>query len=278
MPELAYVNGNITPIGEAMIPIEDRGYQFADALYEVIASYNGRLFCLDEHLQRMKNGMVELGYPEMSMDEIRGAVTDLFQQSGFERAAVYLQVSRGVAPRNHAYSADLVPQVVITVRPIKDLPAEVREEGASVVTVEDIRWGRCDIKTVQLLPNSMAKQRALDNGALDAILVSAQGIVREASIANVFIVRDGSISTHPSGPRILPGVTRARVLDLCRKHALPLTEERYTLDELMAADEVFLTGTTIEVLPVTRVDRKPIGSGRPGPMAEKLYELIVNMV
>lgn len=278
MPELAYVNGNITPIGEAMIPIEDRGYQFADALYEVIASYNGRLFCLDEHLQRMKNGMVELGYPEMSMDEIRGAVTDLFQQSGFERAAVYLQVSRGVTPRNHAYSADLVPQVVITVRPIKDLPAEVREEGASVVTVEDIRWGRCDIKTVQLLPNSMAKQRALDNGALDAILVSAQGIVREASIANVFIVRDGSISTHPSGPRILPGVTRARVLDLCRKHALPLAEERYTLDELMAADEVFLTGTTIEVLPVTRVDRKPIGSGRPGPMAEKLYELIVNMV
>jgi D-alanine transaminase len=278
MPELAYINGNVTPIEEAKIPIEDRGYQFADAVYEVIASTNGRLFCLEEHLQRMQNGMRELNYPEVSMKDIRKAVSDLFLQSGFERAAVYLQISRGVAPRNHSYSAELSPQIVITVRPIKDLPAEMRAKGAAVITVEDVRWGRCDIKTVQLLSNSMAKQQAVDKGAFEAVLVTAEGIVREASVANVFIVKGDEIATHPRGPHILPGITRCEVMSICKQHAIPVVERQYTLDELLAADEVFLTGTTIEVLPVTMVDQKPIGSGKPGPMALKLQDLLVAVI
>ena len=273
MPELAYVNGKILPISEAVVSIEDRGYQFADAIYEVIASENGRLFCLDHHLERLERSMVALHYPPVSLAEIESAVRSLFDQAALPRAAVYIQISRGVAPRNHAYdNSTLRPQIVMTVRPIQEAPASKREKGISVISVIDNRWGRCDIKTVQLLPNAMAKQKALDCGADDAVFVTEDGIVREGTSSNLFIVSDGTLYTHPLTPEILPGITRRVVLDICRKLRYPVIEQFFTLEEAHAADEVFLTGTIAEVMPVVTIDDEPVGDGSVGDISRSLYE------
>lgn len=273
MAELAYVNGKILPISEAVVSIEDRGYQFADAIYEVIASEAGKLFCLDYHMERLERSMVALNYPLVSLEDIKTAVHLLFDQAALPRAAVYIQISRGVSPRNHAYdNSALKPQVVMTVRPIQEAPASKREQGISVISVIDNRWGRCDIKTVQLLPNAMAKQKALDCGADDAIFITEDGIVREATSSNLFIVSDGTLYTHPLTPEILPGITRRVILDICRKSRYPVIEQFFTLEEAHAADEVFLTGTIAEVMPVVAIDDEPVGDGTVGTISRSLYE------
>jgi D-alanine transaminase len=272
MPELASVNGVVTPIEEATVPIEDRGYQFGDAVYEVIASYGGRLLAFEAHLQRLTRSMKALAFAPMPLDSLRGAVVGLFERAEIARAAVYLQVSRGVAPRNHAYGAAMDPQIVITVREVVEKPAELRERGAAVITVPDERWQRCDIKTVQLVPNAMAKQKALDAGAFDAIFISREGEVREGTSSNLFAVRDGCLITHPLTPNILPGITRRLVLDICRRERLTVEERIFLEDDLFAADEVFLCGTITEVLPVAAVDGQPIGDGGAGAITKRLYD------
>lgn len=271
MPELAYVNGKILPISEATISIEDRGYQFADAIYEVIASDNGRLFCLDHHMERLERSMVGLHFPYISLEKIKSGIVSLFEQGKIPRAAVYVQISRGVAPRNHAYTSALEPQVIMTVREIHEPPTASRENGIHVLAVTDNRWGRCDIKTIQLLPNAMAKQMAIDNGAADAIFVSKEGIVREGTSSNLFVVSKGTLYTHPLTPEILPGITRRAILDICRKFRLSVIEQFFTLEEALAADEMFLTGTIAEVMPVVAVDDETIGDGTVGEVSRKLY-------
>jgi D-alanine transaminase len=275
MPELAYVNGRITPIEEAVVSVEDRGYQFGDAVYEVIASYNGKMFCLDEHFMRLDRSMKELCFPKVKVDRIKRAALSLFSQAKIARAAVYIQVSRGAAPRNHAFPADIPVQVVITVRKIEEKKPSIRQTGISAVTVEDIRWGRCDIKTVQLLANSLAKQKALDCGCYDAIFVSKEGIVREGSSSNIFIVSKGVLMTHPLTNEILPGITRMLVLDICGMKKYPFAECYFGINELYMADEVFLTGTITEVLPVIKIDGKPVGKGRVGSVAKNLQKLLL---
>lgn len=272
MPELAYLNGKFMPIEDAMVPIEDRGYQFGDAVYEVIASVDGKLFCLEEHLDRLERSMKALSFPSISRDDVRDAILKIFTRSGFSRAGVYIQISRGVAPRDHLFPVSSTLQVVMTVRDVKEVPQEYREKGISVITVKDFRWGRCDIKTVQLLPNAMAKQQAFEAGVYDAIFVSAQGVVREATSSNLFVVKDGQLITHPLTENILPGITRMVVLDLCKELQLPVEERFYSTEELFDADEAFLTGTTTEVLPIVRIDKKNIGGGKIGPVAGRLAE------
>jgi D-alanine transaminase len=278
MPELAYVNGRVTPIEEAVIPIEDRGYQFGDAVYEVIASRNGKLFRLDAHLDRLDRSMEALALPPMPREKIRNAVLDLYVQAAIPRAAVYMQISRGVYPRNHAYPANPDLQFVMTVRSVADMPDSCRTDGVQAITVEDQRWGRCDIKTVQLLPNIMAKQSALNCGVADAIFLSEEGIVREGTSSNLFIARNGHLITHPLTPRILGGITRMVILEICREKEIPVEERCIPVREMMAAEEVFFTGTISEVLPIVRIDGKPVGGGRVGPLATRLYrELILRM-
>lgn len=274
MPELAYVNGVCLPIEEAVVPVEDRGYQFADAVYEGIASYNGSLFLLEAHLDRLESSMRALDYPPISRNKIREAIVELFERSGLARAFVYLQISRGVASRNHAFADALTPQLVITVREVREVSPELRQNGAAAITVEDYRWGRCDIKTVQLLPNVMAKQKAIANGAHDAIFVSENGVVREATSSNVFVVKNQKLITHPLTVNILPGITRAVVLACAAEIQLEATEGFYDLRELYSADEVFLTGTTTEVLPVVKIDEKKIADGKVGPVSKCLFEAI----
>jgi D-alanine transaminase len=271
MPELAYVNGKISSIEMAMVPVEDRGYQFGDAVYEVIVSYSGRLFALEEHLERLEGSMCELDFPPISRETVRHSIQDLFKQADLPRAALYLQISRGVGPRNHAFPETRKLQVVMTVRKVDEKPAMLRREGTAAITLKDFRWGRCDIKTVQLLANVLAKQKATESGVDDAIFVAEDEVVREATSSNVFIVADGVVITHPLTQNILPGITRAVVIDLCKDVNLALEERFYYLKDLYSADEVFMTGTITEVLPLVKIDGQIIGDGKVGPVSKQLY-------
>ncbi len=274
MPELAYVNGEFMPIEQAVVPIEDRGYQFGDGVYEVIASYEGRLFMLEAHLDRLERSLRELGYAPISREAIRASVEELFDRAGYDRAGVYIQITRGVAPRNHAFSAGTPHQVVMTVRPVKEIPEQLRNNGATAITVRDTRWGRCDIKTIQLLSNCLAKQQALEAGGDDAIFVSDQDIVREGTSSNLFIVSNGRLVTHPLTQAILPGITRMVVMDLCKSAGLAVEETFFGMDALVTAEEVFFTGTITEVLGVARIDGKTIGDGKVGPTTRRIYDLL----
>jgi len=271
MPELAYINGKIMEIGNAVVPIEDRGYQFGDAVYEFIASYNGRMFFMEEHLDRLMRSMQGLAFPPMDRGEIRSAVMTFFEKAQIPRAGLYIQISRGVAVRNHPFPEAAPVQFIMTIRPAEEKPKAMREKGASAITVEDTRWGHCDLKTVQLLPNVLAKQKAIEAGAFDAIFVSSEGIVREATSSNLAIVKDGALITHPLTPNILPGITRLVVLELCKELNIPVEERFFTTAALYGADEAFLTGTVTEVLPIVTVDGKALGDGLVGPVTRRLY-------
>jgi D-alanine transaminase len=274
MPELAYINGKIMRITEALVPIEDRGYQFGDAVYEFIASYKGKLFALEPHLDRLENSLRGLNFPPVSRDRIREAIHELLAASGIERAGIYLQISRGVAQRNHAFPSDPLPQVVMTIRHVPTVPDTMRKSGARAITITDFRWGHCDIKTVQLLPNVLAKQQAIVQGTDDAIFVSREGIVREGTTSNIFIVEKGSLLTHPLSPQILPGITRAEVLTICQEENIPVHEVYFDVQRLLSAEEVFSTGTVTEVMPIVQIDGKTICNGRPGIMTERLFGLL----
>lgn len=271
MAELTYLNGKILPTSEAMVPIEDRGYQFGDAVYEYVASYNGRLFCVEAHLARLQRSMQEIDFPAVSIENVRNILMSIFKQAQLPRAGVYIQISRGVAPRNHAYTNSTEVQVIMTVVELPEAHP-LAENGAFVITMEDFRWGRCDIKTVQLLPNTMGKQKALDAGVYDTIFVAEDHTVREATSSNVFIVKDGKVSTHPLTRRILPGITRMVILSACKTLGVPVQECLFKTDELYGADEVFLTGTTTEVLPIVNIDNQTISQGTPGPITRQLYK------
>jgi len=274
MRELAFVNGEFMPIEEAKVPIEDRGYQFGDAVYEVVNSFKGKFFGLEEHLDRLERSLRELSYPPVSRDKVKNGMLEMLNRSGMDRASVYWQMSRGVAPRNHAYSGVNGVQIIMTVREVKEVPETLRIKGVPAITVEDIRWGRCDIKTVQLLANSLAKQKAVESDAYDAIFVTKEGVARETTISNLFIVKGGIVMTHPANHHILNGITRVMTIDCCREINLPIEEQTFTVKEMFAADEVFLTGTTIEVLPVVTIDEQTIADGEPGPISKQLCEAL----
>ena len=217
MSELAFVNGKFMPIREAMVSIEDRGYQFGDAVYEVVNSFGGKFFGLEEHLDRLERSLSELSFPAVSREKIKNGMLEMLNRSGLDRASVYLQISRGVAPRNHAYTGVNGVQMIMTVREVKEVSEALRIKGVPAITVEDIRWGRCDIKTVQLLANTLAKQKAIAAGAYDAIFVAKEGVVRETTISNLFIVQGGVVITHPADHHILNGITRIMTIDCCRE-------------------------------------------------------------
>ena len=271
MPELAYLNGEIMPVEKAFVPIEDRGYQFSDAVYEYIASHAGQLFRKDDHLQRLENSMKGLLFPAVSMKTIEKAIQDLFEASQLERAGIYIQISRGTASRNHAYSNKGPVQMVMTIKELPDAHKHA-QSGVAVITMEDFRWGWCNLKTVQLLPNVLAKQRAVDKGVYDTIFISDKGVVREATSSNVFIIKDGKAITHPLTRNILPGITRKVILKICREQDIVVEERFFNTPELYGADEAFLSGTVTEVLPVIKIDDQTIGQGTPGPVTRKLYK------
>jgi len=278
VPDVALVNGSFMPLAEAKISIEDRGFQFGDGVYEVIRTYKGRPFALEAHLARLERSAMALDLARLySRTEWAHLVLEGVTRAAYPEAKIYIQLSRGVAPRDHAYPAQVTPTVVMTIREFHPLDRSVQLAGVDVMTTEDIRWGRCDIKSVNLLANVLARQQAKQAQVFEAILVK-EGLVTEGAVSNVMVVRGGMVMTAPEGPRILSGVTRVVVLELARKEGLPIHERFISQAELYDADEVFLTGTTVEVLAVVRVDGKVIGDGRPGSVTRRLAAGFTNLV
>lgn len=272
MPDVAYVNGWVGPLRDAVVPVLDRGFLLGDGAYEVLRTYGGRLFETDAHLARLARSLqgLRIAAP-ISRRRLTRLVENLLERSRYREARVYVQVTRGVARRQHAFPVRARPTLVVWVERLPRPLASLRREGVAAITLPDSRWRRCDLKSIVLLPNVLAKQQAHEAGAHEAIFLGPDGIVREGSSANVFIVRGRELRTHPKGPEILPGVSRSVILDRAREAGLRVREAPFGLRALYGADEAFLSSTVQEVLPLVRVDGRRIGSGRPGPVAADLW-------
>jgi D-alanine transaminase len=270
VPDVAFVNGRFLPLADAMVSIEDRGFQFGDGIYEVMRTYGGRPFELEAHLARLDRSAHALNLRQpYSHQQWTQHIREGIRRAAFPEAKVYVQITRGVAPRDHAYTSDLSPTVVMTVREFHPLSPSVSAAGVEAMTIEDIRWGRCDIKSVNLLANVFARQQAKQAQMFETILIK-DGQVTEGAVSNVMVVQNGTVVTAPEGPRILSGVTRTVVLQVARQEGIHVQERYCSQADLYEAAEVFLTGTTIEVLGVIRLDGKPIGDGKPGPVTQRL--------
>ncbi|MBO0716084.1 MAG: D-amino-acid transaminase [Rhizobiales bacterium] len=271
MSRIAYVNGSYLPFPDAKVHVEDRGYQFADGVYEVCEVRGGRLIDERRHLERLKRSLGELRIRMSLSERALGVILrEVVARNRINYGIVYLQITRGVARRDHAFPARQVrPSVVVTARALSKVRNEaLAEQGIAVVTVPDNRWGRVDIKTIGLLPNVLARQGALEQGARDAWFVDAHGMITEASSANVWIVtRAGALITRHADHAILRGITRTVLFDAIRAEGLTVEERPFSLQEAYEAREAFITSASQIVLPVVRVDGRIIGEGKPGPVA-----------
>lgn len=270
-------NSHIKNREDVHIDPEDRGYQFGDGVYEVIRVYNGKPFLLDDHLARLERSVREMRMTlPLSIELLRERIDELIVREQCKTGSVYLQVTRGVAPRIHHFPASgksfLTGYVTRRERPLEQL-----EKGIKALTTEDIRWLRCDIKSLNLLGSVFAKQKAIENGCQEAILHRNE-TVTECSSANFFIVKGGVVYTHPTNHLILSGVTRAAVLRLAQKLNIDVEETPFQRKDIYTADEAFLTGTITEVSPVVNVDDQPIADGRPGEVTRKLQQAFFELI
>jgi D-alanine transaminase len=274
MSRIAYVNGQYIEHRRAAVHIDDRGYQFADGIYEVVAIVGGRLIDAELHWQRLERSLREMKISApMSRAALSHVIAEVIRRNGVADGIVYLQITRGVAPRDHVFPKKVRPAVVVTVKRTKPVNPKLVARGVDVISLPDIRWGRCDIKSLSLLPNVMAKQAAKEQGAYEAWLVDEDGDVTEGSSTNAWIVSaKGTLVTRKAGPEILNGVTRLAVLALARAEKMKIEERSFSLKEALKAKEAFITSTTNFVMPVVRIDGKTIGGGKPGPFARKLRE------
>lgn len=271
--EFVIVDGQVLDRVSAKVDIEDRGYQFGDGVYEVIRVYNGKMFTGREHLQRLVESAekIRLTLP-YTPSELEAKMEELINKNELETGTVYMQFTRGASPRNHVFpGADVAPTFVAYTRKVPR-PEEAMEKGVRTILDEDIRWLRCDIKSLNLLGNLLSKQKAAEDGCFEAILHRGE-TVTEGSHSNISIIKDGVIITHPADNHILNGISRQKVLQICANEQIPFEERAYTLDELFAADEVFSSGTTVEVMPVIEIEGKPVGNGEPGLLTKQLQVL-----
>ena len=278
MPEIAYINGEFLPLERAMVHVEDRGFQFADAVYEVLRTYGGKPFAVADHIARLFRSLdaIEMKH-NFSRESFQALIDDAVKRAGFPEAVVYIQISRGRAPRRRDFPSSAAPTLVMTVRALEPMASATRERGVKVVTTPDLRWARCDIKSVGLLANILAYNAARAAGAHDAIFVEADGTVTEATAGNIFVVSRGTLRTPPKGPKLLSGVTRDKILQAACAANVPCAEERITKSDLYAAEEIFLTSTTVEALSVVAVDGHVIGDGQPGPVTACVHEQFLKM-
>lgn len=274
VPRVAYVNGRYIDHRRAAVHVEDRGYQFADGVYEVIHLFRGRLIDEAAHFDRLGRSLVELdiAWP-VSRPVLALKMRELVRRNRYETGLVYIQITRGVAPRDHKYPVDTRPALVMTVRPITEFPAEMREEGVAVITIDDLRWARCDIKTVSLLPNILGKQAAAQANAFEAWMCDADGFVTEGTSSNAWIVTpDGTLVTRPAGPDILRGITRDAIIRIAAEMGLALEERKFSREEALEAREAFLSNSSHFVTPVTRIDDAVIANGKPGSLSMALHD------
>jgi D-alanine transaminase len=263
---LVYLNGSFLPLNEAKISVMDRGFLFGDGVYEVIPVYGSKPLRLAEHLARLENSLAGIRmHPPLNHDEWSNVFRRLIQ--GDHDQSIYLQVTRGVAPkRDHAIPPDIEPTVFAMCTPIAPLPTE----GIRAVTVTDIRWLRCDIKAITLLANVLLKQEAIDTGATEAVLIR-EGFAVEGAASNLFALIDGTLVTPPKGRELLPGVTRDLVLELALEHGVAAAERSISFAELKKAPEIWLTSSTREIMPVVELDGAVVGNGSPGPLWAQVH-------
>lgn len=276
---ICFVDGEFMDIADARISVLDRGLLMGDAIYEVARVQNRMLFRVLPHYERMRRGLDFLQIPvPFSPEEFGSLCRELRERNDVDHGFVYLQVSRGAAMRTHLVPKGLKPTVLgyagsVVLPKWHDFP-----EGAPVITTRDLRWGRCDMKTTMLLPNSLAMQKARDAGALEAILVAEDGVCHEGCSSSLFAAWDGTVRTHPADHHILHGITRAAVIEIARENGIPVREETFTRDQLMSADEAMLAGTTMDVCPVVQIDGLPVGDGAIGPVTHRLMKLFAELM
>jgi D-alanine transaminase len=268
-----FLNGEFLAAENAQVSVLDRGFLLGDGVYEVIPVYNALPFRLKEHLQRLQRSLngVRMANP-YSDDKWADIIAQLVKQNGDGNQAVYLQVTRGVAPRDHVFPEGVEPTAFVMTNPIKPLPEWFKQDGIKAITVKDIRWAQCDIKAITLLPNSLLRQQAQDAGAQEALLIR-DGYMTEGSASNSYAVINGVIFTAPKDEKVLPGITRDLVLELADAAGIPYREEAVTAEQLKSAEEIWISSSTRELLPVTSVDGQPVGSGKPGPFWQQLDAL-----
>lgn len=271
---LAYFNGSYTPLKEVRISPLDRGFLFGDGVYEVIPAYSGKLFHLAAHLQRLQSSLdgIRLRNPHHAA-EWTALLNGLVQKNGDGNQALYLQVTRGAdRGRDHGFPHNVPPTVFAMCAPLTPLPAELLQAGARAITLEDIRWRRCDIKSTALLGNVLLRQSAVDQNCSEAVL-TRDGYATEGTASSLFMVLGGKIITPPKSQELLPSITRDVILDLVRQHRLPGSEQRIPVAQLRQAEEIWLASSTREVYAVTELDGRKVGDGRPGPWWRRVYDL-----
>jgi len=268
----AYLNGQFLPLAEARISPLDRGFLFADGGYEVIPVYSRHPFRIDEHLRRFQNTLDGIRLPNPHcLEEWRKIILRLIADAPFEDQTVYIQVTRGAdSKRDQPFPVGVAPTVFLFTAPLAEPTIAQRESGVAVITTEDIRWARCDLKSVALLANVLARQQAVDAGCAETVMLR-DGFLTEGSATNVFCVKDGVIITPAKDHRILPGITYDVVLELAAQHGAPHEIRPVSEAELRSADELWLTSSTKEVLAITTLDGQPVGTGKPGPVTRQMH-------
>lgn len=270
-----YLNGQFMPLEEAQVPVMDRGFIFGDGVYEVIPVYSRRAFRLAEHLRRLQHSLDGIRLPNPHSDEEwTQLIHQLIERNDGEDQYLYLHITRGVARRDHAFPNPPVPPTVFMMSSILSSPSpSLLHSGVGAVTAVDNRWLRCDIKSIALLPNVLLRQAAVDAGCAETVLIRDNSFMTEGAASNIFVVKNGTLLAPPKDNLMLPGITYDVILELAQVNDIPYEVRRIGVNEVFAADELLLTSSTKEVLPITKLDGQPVGDGAPGPMFERMHAL-----
>ncbi len=275
---IAWLNGNFIPLAEARVSVLDRGFVFGDGVYEIVPVYSKRPFRLDEHLRRLQHSLdgIRLANPH-GVDVWRGLILDLIARQDFPDQSLYIQVTRGTPdqtqpPRDHAFPRGVAPTVFLYAQPLVTATTEQKAAGVGAITAPDPRWQHCDIKAISLLANVLMRQRAVDAGCAETVMLR-DGFLAEGAASNIFVVQDGVLLTPPPSPHMLAGITYDVVLELAAAHGIPREVRPVTEAELRAADELWMTSSTREIMAIVTLDGAPVGAGVPGPVARRMDRL-----
>ena len=270
--QLVYLNGEYLPLNEAKVSVLDRGFIFGDGVYEVIPSYGSKALRFKHHMQRLQNSLdaVRIENP-LSNSQWQEIIDKLISDTDSQDQYIYLHITRGVASRDHRFPEKTKPTVFVMSNVLHPVDSELLKTGVAAVTLDDIRWQYCNIKAIALLPNILLRQQAVDKGAVEAILIR-NGNMTEGAASNVFIVKNGLIRTPPKDNKLLPGITRDLIVELAKSHNLPIEETAISEKEFLQADEIWLTSSTKEILPVTKINEQQVGNGKPGPIWTDMFQ------
>ena len=270
--QLVYLNGEYLPLNEAKVSVLDRGFIFGDGVYEVIPSYGSKALRFKHHMQRLQNSLdaVRIENP-LSNSQWQEIIDKLISDTDSQDQYIYLHITRGVASRDHRFPEKTKPTVFVMSNVLHPVDSELLKTGVAAVTLDDIRWQYCNIKAIALLPNILLRQQAVDKGAVEAILIR-NGNMTEGAASNVFIVKNGLIRTPPKDNKLLPGITRDLIVELAKTHNLPIEETAISEKEFLQADEIWLTSSTKEILPVTKINEQQVGNGKPGPIWTDMFQ------